>query len=412
MKLKMQSMALMLVASLGLSAQSGDRFFEEEDFYNAARYYEQEVKDNPEAYKALAESYLSLGQPAKAKGAYQLYLERYPKADRTLIEDLIGILERDYQSVDMRSVAAANTQANEYSPLVSKDGKTLYFTGDDREGGLKGEDIFSVKRQADGSWGKAQAFNAFNTRSHEGLKAINESNDVVILFGNYPGSFGSGDLFYSLNEKRTWSAPCNLGGAINSKERDAMANLSANGRYLLYISDVAGGQGAGDIYFSEITEKGWSDPLNLGSVINKADYEATPFLAADNRTLYFASEGHSGFGGYDLFMSKRLDDSWTNWSEPVNLGPYINTIFNDYYLTIPAQGTRGYLPRKGDLATGRSQDIYEFILPPALRPETYINLYGRVVDGDSAAAPVLLRFYDQATGEEVAKTASDADSGY
>lgn len=397
-----------LFGTIALQAQKAEELFDEGDYYNAARYYEQEVKSAPEKYIKLAECYMSLERYADAKNAYRSYLPTVVGKEAARIESLIKILDRDEPPVEMRPVASVNTSAGEYSPLVSKDGNRLYFTGYKREGGYGNEDIFYATKQTDGSWSEATPFSVFNTKSSEGLKGMNEANDVVILFGNYSGSFGNGDLYYSLRENDAWLEPCNLGGNINTKSFEAMANLSANGKYLLFVSDR---EGSNDIFFSQITEKGWSAPVNLGSSINTSGTEATPMLAADNRTLYFSSDEHDGFGGYDIFMSKRLDDSWTQWSKPINLGRYINTIKDDYYLTIPSQGTRGYLPREGGLANNYSKDIYEFIIPPALRPQTYINVYGVVKDDKDSSAEVLIRYLDYATGKEVAMTASHGTDG-
>ncbi|MCB0737254.1 MAG: OmpA family protein [Bacteroidetes bacterium] len=397
-----------LLGTLTLHAQKAEELFNNGDYYNAALFYEQEVKSQPEKYLKLAECYMSLERYVDAKNAYKKYITEYNGAEAERVKSLIKILERNDPPVEMRPVASINTTSGEYSPLVSKDGNRLYFTGYKREGGLGNEDIFYATKQKDGTWSQATPFTEFNTKSSEGLKGLNEGNDVAILFGNYSGSFGGGDLFYSLKENGSWMEPCNLGGSINTDEFEAMANLSANGKYLLFVSDRDGNR---DIYFSQISEQGWSKPINLGDVVNTSSTEATPMLAADNRTLYFSSDGHHGFGKYDIFMSKRLDDTWTNWSEPVNLGKYINTIDDDYYLSIPSQGTRGYLPRKGGIASDNSKDIYEFILPPNLRPQTYINVYGTVKDSKDSTAEVLIRYLDFNTNEEVAVTASNGIDG-
>ncbi|MGB0430798.1 MAG: hypothetical protein ACPGLV_10015, partial [Bacteroidia bacterium] len=401
------SIALLLIGLPG-QAQDAKEFFDNGDYYNAARYYEQEVKTAPEKYIKLAECYMSLERYTDARNAYAKYANEYSASDLEHTNRLIKILDRNDPPVEMRPIATINTSAGEYSPLVSKDGNRLYFTGYKRNGGYGNEDIFYASKQKDGSWSDATPFAVFNTKSSEGLKGMNEANDVAILFGNYSGSFGNGDLFYSLKENDAWLEPCNLGGSINTKNFEAMANLSANGKYLLFVSNRAGNN---DIYFSQISEQGWSAPVNLGATINTSSIEATPMLAADNRTLYFSSKGHHGFGGYDIFMSRRLDDTWTNWSEPVNLGKYINTIEDDYYLTIPSQGTRGYLPRKGGLANNNSKDIYEFILPPFLRPQTYINVFGRAIDPQDSSAEVLIRYLDFDTHKEIAVTASNPLTG-
>src|SRR5690606_40006543 len=102
-------------------------------------------------------------------------------------------------------------------------------------------------------------------------------------------------------------------------------------------------QGDKDLYVSFMQADGfWSEPRNIGKVVNTAAYEGSPFIAADGKTLYFTTTGKSGYGDGDIFMTKRLDDTWLNWSEPVNLGPEINTEQWDGFFTVPASGDYAY----------------------------------------------------------------------
>jgi hypothetical protein len=96
------------------------------------------------------------------------------------------------------------------------------------------------------------------------------------------------------------------------------------------------GQGDRDLYVSFMSnDSTWSQPLNLADVINTAGEESAPFLASDDKTLYFSSNGFSGYGGTDIYVSRRLDDTWTSWSEPENLGPEINSPLEDLFFNIP-----------------------------------------------------------------------------
>ena len=390
-------------------AQKGDEYFEQKDYYNAARYYEVEAETDASKYLNLGKSYFAQGRITKAIEALEAYKQKYSSADVAFVNNFLELLRRDDDEIEMRDIPSINTTYEEYSPIITKDGKTLHFAAEDLPDGKGGYDAYFVNKLPDGTWGEPQPFEVFNSSTHEGLLAINGDEDVIIMFGNYPGSFGGGDIFYSIFDGDSWSFPCNVGATINTDNWEAQANLSQDGRFLFFVSDRNGGQGpdgSTDIYMTEITNEGWTKPVNLGPVINSKGSEYTPFLAADNKTLYFASTGHFGFGGRDLFVSRRLDDSWTNWSKPVNMGKFINTIDDDEYFTLPASGTRGFIVRPGGLLHNNSDDIFEFIIPPSLRPETLINVYGQVTDESDSAASVLIRYYDQATGEEVAKTAS------
>lgn len=402
--------AAVLLANVAF-AQDGDSYFENKDYYNASRYYETEVKSDPSKYLGLAKSYFGLKQFDKAVRALESYKSEFSGADISYANQLIELLRRDDDEVELRPVDAINTTSHEYSPLISKDGNVLYFVGYDRPGGKGGEDIFYLERKEDGTWGEPKPFEVFNTKTHETLKAISADNNAVVLFGNYPGSFGGGDLFYSINVDGAWTTPCNMGGDINTGDWESQANLSSDGRFMFFASNRPGGQGKADIYISELTDEGWTTPVNLGPTINSSLDERTPFLAADGKTLYFSSEGHFGFGGFDLFVTKRLDDTWTNWSKPVNMGKYINTLSGDTYFSIPESGSRGYIVGSGGISTNGSDDIFEFIIPPSIRPEALFHVYGKVTDETDSAAAAIIKYIDIEDGKEVARTVSDEIDG-
>lgn len=407
------STCLVLLIFVGYG-QSGDSYFGEQDYYNATRYYEVEVKTAPSKYLNLAKSYFALKQFDKAVDALDSYKSEYSGADLTLANKWLELLRRDDDEIEMRPIDVLNSNQYEIIPQITKNGQRLFFVSENRPDGKGGEDIYYSDRLSDGGWSEPQGWDVFNSKSHEGVLAISADENVVILFGNYPGSFGNGDLFYSIKVNGAWSYPCNLGGTINTNNWEAQANLSADGRFLLFTSDREGGQGNEDLYVTELTEEdGWTTPKNLGPVINTAGTDLSPFLAADGKTLYFASTGHFGFGERDMFVSKRLDDTWTNWSKPVNLGRYINTLHDDNYLTIPESGTKAYMVGIGGIETEGSKDIFEFILPPSMRPEALFHVYGTVLDEQDLAAGVIIRYYDSEDGTEVAKTlSSEVDGSY
>ncbi len=404
-------LSIFLVAYTGYS-QTGDSYFEDQDYYNATRYYEVEVKNKPSKYLNLAKSYFALKQFAKAEVAFNNYKSKDSNADIGLANQWLELLRRDDDEIEMRPIDVLNSNQYEIIPQITKNGQRIFFVSENRSDGKGGEDIYYSDRLTDGGWAEPKGWEVFNTKSHEGVLAISADENVVILFGNYPGSFGNGDLFYSIKVDGSWSYPCNLGGTINTDNWEAQANLSADGRFLLFASDREGGQGNEDIYVTELTaEDGWTTPKNLGSTINSSGTDLSPYLAADGKTLYFASTGHFGFGKRDMFVSKRLDDTWTNWSKPVNLGRYINTLHDDNYLTIPESGTKAYMVGLGGIETGGSKDIFEFILPPSMRPEALFHVYGTILDENDSAASVILRYYDSEDGTEVAKTLSAKEDG-
>jgi OOP family OmpA-OmpF porin len=118
--------------------------------------------------------------------------------------------------------------------------------------------------------------------------------------------------------------------------------------------------------------------MNLGKKINTFQSDATPFLAADGKTLYFASCGHLGYGGYDVFMSKRLDDTWKNWSKPINLGPNVNSSAGELGFSVPASGDVAYTYSwRNDYY---HSDIFSIALSPLVKPDPVTIVYGQVLD--------------------------------
>jgi OOP family OmpA-OmpF porin len=394
-------------------AQQADEYFNKKEYRIAIQFYENEVKTNSQKFLNLAKAYFAIQDFEKSIEAMKNYRDKFSGADKTFCDQWIRLLERPDEPITITNMGAPiNSSKPDYFPVVTNDGKTLFFVSNGRDGGKGGEDIWYVERQADGSWSAPKNFDVFNTATHEDLLSISSDGNAVVLFGNYEGTFGRGDLFYSVKTENGWTRPCNMGGTINTANWEAQANLGADGRTLLFCSDRPGGMGGSDIYMSQLTESGWTKPLNIGSTINTTQNETAPFLAADGKTLYFNSFGHFGFGEADIFMTKRLDDTWTNWSTPVNLGKYINSLQSDQYLTIPSSGVRAYTVRR-DAADGQGDtDLYEFILPPGMRPEKPFNVWGKITNEVDTPAVAMIRYIDMETGAEVAKAVSKADGMY
>lgn len=397
---------------IAVHAQNGDTYFEKGDYQNAIRAYRSEAMRNPSVYFNLGRAYFGIQNYDAAILAFENWKSKDPKCDQKKADQWLALLRRDDQAVTIENMGSSiNTSNDEYVPRVSADGKYLYFISEDRSGGLGGEDIWYCERNTDGHWGSPQNFRQLNTSSHEGILAISPDGNVAIVFGNYPGSFGDGDLFYSVKTENGWSYPCNLGGTINTKKWESLATLGPDGKTLIYSTDGRDGKGNSDLWVTQLTEKGWTTPKNLGSTINTKEDEKWPFIAADGKTLYFSSDGHFGFGGSDLFMVRRLDDSWTNWSEPVNLGRYINTLNDDKDFSVSGSGINGFVTRSGAADGYGSNDIYSFYVPVQFRPEQVFNVYGRVNDENDSNAFVTIHYYDLSDGKEVNFTSTDKKDG-
>ncbi len=394
---------------------NGDQYFAKREYLKAMGSYIQEAKTDPSKYLPLAKCYFANHQISEATEAVKLYLEKDPKANKEEGNSWLELLQRNDDEVRVKNMGSVvNTKGDEYSPVISNDGKTLYFVGYDRAGGLGGEDIWFSKRDSiTGNWSTPENFKQLNTTSHEALKAMSPDGNAAILFGNYVGSFGGGDLFYSCKVAGGWTMPCNLGGMINTTNWESQASLGPDGKTLLFISD-RDDKSEADMYVSFLTDEGWSKPLNLGPTVNvKGKFEGSPQLAADGKTLYFCSNGHPGFGNKDIFYAKRLDDTWTNWSKPVNMGKYVNTLEEEKYFTLPASGNKAYLIR-GDQADGLgATDIYEMVMPQGARPEKTYTISGVITNEKDSTEGIVIKYINMATNKEAARISSNkADGNY
>ncbi|MDD5571399.1 MAG: OmpA family protein [Bacteroidales bacterium] len=275
-----------------------------------------------------------------------------------------------------------NTMFPEYSPVISHDQKTLIFTSrrERSTGGLKDaegkyyEDIYIAKKDTLGRWKKAQSIGAaINTESHEASISLSKDGKQLFI---YKGQINNGDLYVSKARGSTWTAPVDLGPTINTRYHETHASLSPDGKTLYFVSDKPGGYGGKDIYASELDLDGkWAEAINLGPEINTKYDEDSPFILADGVTLYFCSNGHESMGGYDIFLSKLLVDGY--WTTPENIGYPINTTDDDVFYDPADDGIHAYYSSSKNEGFG-DQDVYMITI--VKQKEKSVLLIGTVND--------------------------------
>lgn len=310
-----------------------------------------------------------------------------------------------------------NSVYDDLGPHITADGKMLLFgrehSPDNLGGKEDGEDIWMTTTKDGVAWSKSENMGtAINDKNANNLAAISADNNMLL--------FCKTDGFQvRKKEEEGWSEPTYLNVKFKNESKNMEGNLSPDGKAILFTSKLKQNlfynpdaeNKEKDIYVTVHDEQGnWLDPINMGEKINTEGDEISPFLAADGRTLYFASNGRPGYGSYDIYMSKRNGNSWTDWSEPVNLGPEINTTGFDAYYTLAASADYAYMV--SDRNSLGLSDLVRIKLPEAVKPDPVVLLLGRTLNAKTKE-PIKteILFEDLSTQKEIGEAISDPKTG-
>ncbi len=271
-----------------------------------------------------------------------------------------------------------NSIYSEYSPALTIDDSTIIFTRKipSIDKNREQEDFFQSHKLKNGQWTKAEPLQGeLNTLNNEGAHTISADGKVIYFTAcNRSDGYGSCDIYRSYKKGNVWTKAENV-KELNSESWDSQPTLSADGKTIYFSSARSGNM---DIYESQLSNNGkWNKPTRLPNNINTAKSELTPFIHPDGKTLFFASDGHGGMGKYDIFYSKKIND--TLWSDPINIGYPINTNKDDAFLFVNAKGDKAFFA--SEMAGGYGgYDIYMFDFPQNIitNPVTYFK--GFVLD--------------------------------
>jgi len=312
-------------------------------------------------------------------------------------------INNDYVPVALGS--AINSEYNELRPLVTPDGKTLYFSRQnhpENTGGVKDdEDIwFSERDTLSGDWQVAKNIGRpLNNNGPNFISSISrDGNTMLLLLGNAYYSKNKMTQGVSMSVKQedgTWARPNNL-DILNDYNMSPRANyfLTSDMKSIVMSVQRKDSYGDRDLYVIFLQEDGtWSQPLNLGPQINSAAEEGSPFLASDDKTMFFSSKGFSGYGGYDIYLSRRLDDTWQNWSEPENLGTGFNSKGDDIFFNFTENDEYAYYSR----STNDNIDIYKVKLPYYQKPDMLASLLGAKYKGPNIIISIKGKAFDSST---------------
>jgi tetratricopeptide (TPR) repeat protein len=369
-------------------------------FFEAASNYQSAVKIDSNAYRPiyfrLANAELLTGDYINALKHYKTYLRNKGNSEKNRLSALKNIpncefaIEALKKPVPFEMINAGygiNTTDDEYWPSITADGQTLMFTRqsyshDNQLPFASTQEDFYISSKSSGIWQKAlNAGEPLNTRANEGPQTLSSNGEYMYFTAcDRPGGLGSCDLYFSAYHNGIWSIPYNLKWPVNTTSWESTPSISADGNTLYFSSNRPGGLGGKDIWYSKMKSDGtWANPVNMGKIINTEGNEMSPFIHFDGKTLYFASDGRPGMGGYDIYMSRMKDDS--TWSEPKNLGYPINTYNDEMGLVIDATGKTAYLSSKRD--NGNGKDIFYFTLDESIQPDPVSYLKGKVSDKET-----------------------------
>ena len=266
-----------------------------------------------------------------------------------------------------------NSEFAEYLPTISANNNLFFITRRlEYEDGSRNEDFFISIKTEDGTWSNTTRLDKpINSNENEGALTLSSDGYLLVFTAcDRRNSYGGCDLYFSYKTNK-WSIPYNLGEHINSKQKDTQPCFSSDGKYLYFASNRKGGYGGLDIWKTEVGYNNYGsvsfkEPENLGPTINTKYNEMSPFIHTDNLTLYFASDGHIGMGNYDLFISRRSDIE-NEWMTPKNLGYPINTYKKENSLIVSSDGKTAYYA--SDVSGFGKEDIFWFELPENIQAE-------------------------------------------
>jgi hypothetical protein len=328
------------------------------------QYYEGRLYHLTHRFDEAIEHYLQYKKtPEKKRDIKDMEVDRLISISRRAAD----MMSHPHKAAIKNMGTAINTPYDEYVPLISTDERILYFTSR-RPGGVGDktdawgkyyEDIYMTE-MTDGTWKTPVDIGApVNSETHDACVAISADLQQMIVYRTTEDG-SSGDLYHTEQSEKGWGPLIKYGVEINSEAKEFSATFNIENNIIYFSSDRPGGFGGKDIYRTVRLPNGkWSLPWNLGANVNTAYDEDAPFLHIDGTTLYFSSKGHETMGEYDVYKTTISEDN--QFAPPENLGFPINTVGDDIFFVLSADGRHGYyssLNENPAEAGYESEDIY------------------------------------------------------
>lgn len=413
--------------------------------YNEGSYLE---KRSPiHALYYLGNAYHTNGYIKEALATYKRYRDTLPASDISNIKmverQIVSCenateIQKNPVPVEIANVGRSiNGPVADFNPILSSDGKTMYFTTEtynvinDQEllqgkvRNLKehGEVLYKIMmsvKEGPEKWSTpVEITKDLDTRGKCVTLSLSADGTQMLLYRNdwMDGGvldFKQGTIYISQKKGSKWGPVTKISSTINSASWESHACISPDGSRIYFTSERKGGLGGLDIWYSDRKGKGWADAVNLGATINTPYDEETPFILADGKTLFFSSEGHFNMGGFDIFSAKMLDNG--SWSEPVNVGYPINTTKDDLFYYPTKDGKTAYyaIARHEGYLTFGSTDIYEVLTVEKKSDEfKNVEITGdiRLEDGKDLDLSTRVCVIDTVKGDTVARFSPNLETG-
>jgi tetratricopeptide (TPR) repeat protein len=332
----------------------------------AAKHKEGSIKQTSAPYDALynlGKAYRINYMFDKAKETYQKYLgtllpddhenQDFVKHEIEVCDMAKELIAKPVQYSEENIGELFNDEKANFSPLISADGKSFAYMVS-----LKFYDAVMFSRLIDGKW--TAPINITPDLQADGdiyISCLSANGKLLFLSKN---ENDNSDIYMSTFDGTKWSKIAKLNKNINTKYWESHGFISESGDQLIFASDRPGGFGGLDLYISKKVDGDWGPPVNIGPEINTQFNEDRPFLINNGKTLFFSSQGHENMGGYDIFRSDLQSNGL--WSVPANLGYPLNTPDDNFFFMPIGNGHSGYYAIYKNLGGFGKEDIYKITL--------------------------------------------------
>ncbi|HHH52505.1 MAG TPA: tetratricopeptide repeat protein [Bacteroidetes bacterium] len=389
--------------------QLAGTYYKKNDYKNCEKYYKESLNIdstfNNQVFYSLGVVLEKQGKLRDALVFYKKFLSKTKKEDSLFKKTKLKIKNLPFRifaiehpvKFDPVSVGSGiNTLYNEYLPVLTGDNKKMIFTRR-----VVGNEDFYNSVFKDGKWQPAVELDDLNTLENEGAHTWTPDGKILIFtFCGRGRTYGSCDLVQSKYIEGEWTKPQNLGLKINTKFWESQPSISADGKFLYFVSNRPGCVGGEDIWVSKLDSAGeWQYPVCLDTTINTTADENSPYIHPDGKTLYFSSSGHQNMGGSDIFLSRKINGKWTTAK---NLGYPINTENNEGALFITLDGSKAFFSTDRDNKKSKNLDIFYFETDDKIKPNPVTYVKGFVFDrksGEKLNAKIFL--YDNNKNEKI-----------